>query len=183
MLSADKKRVQRERHTKSEMFLVFIALCILLFYFWYKQKFSFWEKRGFPSIPGTIPFGSVFDLGTKFHSSDFLTSFYDENKRKAPAVGFYVFTKPLLLPIGAELLQHILVRSFDSFEERGISFNSKEDTFTNHLFFTSGSAWKDMRSKVSPCLSIEKLKLMFDTVARKMNLLSFRVFCGHQRGS
>lgn len=152
------------------MFFV-IAFGFLLLYFWFKNKFLFWERRGFPSVPGSIPFGSVAGLGTKFHTSVALKSFYDEYKEKAPVVGFYFFTKPVLLLTDPELLKEIFVKSFEAFNDRGIYWNPKDDPMTNHVFFSNETAWKNMRTMTSPSFSSDKIELMFDSVAESCDRL------------
>lgn len=110
-----------------------VVALVALIYFWFKKKFSFWENHGFPSVPGKIPMGSVGEMGFKYHSSDLLKRFYDENKEKAPALGLYFMTQPVLMPTDPELVKDILVRNFESFHDRGFYFNEKDDPLSGHL--------------------------------------------------
>lgn len=147
------------------MFLLFaIVATVALICLWFKKKFSYWEKLGFPSVAGKFPFGSVRGMGTKIHFSELLQKFYGENKGKAPAVGFYLLTQPVLLPTEPELVKDIFVRNFDSFHDRGFYFNEKDDPLSNHLFFLSGQKWKDLRAKLSPTFTSGKIKMMFGNV-------------------
>lgn len=77
--------------------------------------------------------GSVGEMGFKVHSSDLLKKIYDENKEKAPGVGLYFMTQPVLLPTDPELVKDILVRNFESFHDRGFYFNEKDDPLSGHL--------------------------------------------------
>lgn len=148
------------------MILIYIGVVLLLIYLWFKKKFSYWENHGFPSIPGKIPLGSVSEMGFKVHSSDLLKKYYDENKDKAPGVGIYFMTQPVLLPTDPELIKDILVRNFESFHDRGFYYNEKDDPLSGHLFMTSGQEWKDLRAKLSPTFTSGKMKMMFGTVSK-----------------
>lgn len=147
------------------MFIYIVVTVLFLIYYYFKRKFSFWDKHGFPSIPGKFPLGSVGDMGFKVHSSELLKKFYDDHKGKAPAVGLYFMTQPVLLPLEPELVKDILQRNFDSFHDRGFYCNEKDDPLSAHLFFLSGQAWKDMRTKLSPTFTSGKMKLMFGQVS------------------
>lgn len=147
------------------MILYVFSGILALIYFWFKKRFTHWEKHGFPSIPGKFPLGSIGDMGFKVHSSVLMKEFYDEYKGKFPAVGFYMMTQPVLLPTEPELVKDILVRNFESFSDRGFYFNEKDDPLSTHLFFVSGQQWKDLRTKLSPTFTSGKIKMMFNNVS------------------
>lgn len=142
-----------------------ILLALLLTYFWYKKKYSFWSKLGFPSIPGKIPLGISGEMSISLHSSVLLKRFYDENKGKAPGVGMYMMTRPVLLTTEPELVKDILVTHFEFFHDRGIVFNEKDDPLSANLFMLSGQKWKDLRKKMGPTFTSGKMKMMFGTVS------------------
>lgn len=148
------------------MFLYFTIAILLLVYFWFKKKFTFWERHGFLSVPGKIPFGSIGDFCFKFHTSDGFKGFYDKFKGKAPGIGFYFLSTPILLPIDTELIKDILVKNFESFQDHGFYHNFKDDPLTKNIFLTSGLTWKNMRVKTTPTFTSGKMKMMFDNVSR-----------------
>lgn len=116
------------------MIFVYVLLAfVALVYLWFRKKFSFWKSRGFPSIAGKIPFGSVGEMGFSVHSSDLFKKYYDENKDKGPAFGLYFMTQPVIIPTDPELVKDILVRNFESFHDRGFYLNEKEDPLSGHL--------------------------------------------------
>lgn len=149
----------------AKMIFFYLGIVLLVIYLWFRKKFSFWDKHGFPSIPGKFPLGSVGDMGFKSHSSDLMKKFYDKHKGKAPAVGMYFMTQPVLLPLEPELVKDILVRNFESFSDRGFYLNEKDDPLSAHLFALSGQKWKDLRTKLSPTFTSGKMKMMFGTVS------------------
>lgn len=142
-----------------------LAVALVLIYVWFKYKYSFWNKHGFPSIPGRFPLGIVGELRLKVHSSDLMKRFYDENKGKAPGVGLYVMTTPVLLLTEPELAKDILVKHFDDFPDHGFFLNEKVDPLSEHLVMISGQKWKDSRAKLTPTFTSGKLKMMFGTLS------------------
>lgn len=147
------------------MILFVIGAILLGIYLWFKKKFSFWERHGFPFIPAKVPFGSVGEMGFSAHSSDVMKKFYDANRGKAPGVGMYFMTQPAFLPTEPELVKDILQRNFEYFHDRGFFVNEKADPLSAHLFMLSGQEWKDLRAKLSPTFTSGKIKMMFDTVS------------------
>lgn len=139
---------------------------MILIYFWFLKKFSYWNERGVPSIPGKIPFGSIGEMGRKVHTSDLFKKMYDEHKGKGPGVGLYFMTQPVFLITEPDLVKEVLVRNFESFYDRGIYHNEKVDPLSNNLFFTKGQHWRDLRVKLSPTFTSGKIKMMFDTVSK-----------------
>jgi cytochrome P450 family 6 len=116
------------------MIVVYTLIALVaLVYLWFKKRFSFWEDRNFPSVPGKIPFGSIEGMGYTAHSSDLFKKFYDEHKEKAPAFGIYFGFQPVLIPTDPELVKDILSRSFESFHDRGFYVNKKDDPISGHL--------------------------------------------------
>lgn len=145
--------------------LFLIGVILLLIYFWFKKKYSYWADRGVPSIPGKFPFGNIGDLGRKIHTSDLFKKMYDEHKGKGPGVGIYFITSPTFLITEPDLVKEVLVKNFDSFHDRGIFFNEKVDPLNENIFFLKGQRWKELRAKVTPIFTTGKIKMMFDTVA------------------
>lgn len=146
------------------MFL-YLVVALLLIYFWFKKKFEFWQCQGFPFIPASIPFGSTTGLGFKVHTSDLFKKFYDDNKEKHSAVGFYFLTTPVLLPTSPELIKEILLKNFDSFRERGFYHNFNDDPLSRNLFLVDGSYWKNMRARMTPTFTSGRMKMMFENVS------------------
>lgn len=146
------------------MFLEIIVI-LLLIYVWFLGKFSFWEKRGFLTVPGKIPFGSVPEMNNTVHTSELFKRIYDDFKGKSPIVGLYLMTRPVLLITDPELVKNILVTDFDSFYDHGFYSNEDDNLISNMLFFLSGQRWKHLRSKLTKLFTNGKIKLYFDSIA------------------
>lgn len=148
-------------------FLLYILVIVGLIYLWFKQKYTFWDKHGFVSVPGKIPMGSLSDMGFKEHSSVLMKRMYDQHKGKTPVLGLYFFANPTILPLEPEIIKDIFTRQFESFHERGFYVNERDDPLSGHLFNLSGERWKEMRAKLSPTFTSGKIKMMFGTVLKE----------------
>nr|ARO50430.1 cytochrome P450 [Chironomus tentans] len=146
------------------MFL-YLAAILFLFYIWIKSIFTYWEKLGFPYVPGKFPLGSTTNVGRTEHMSTFLTREYNNFKHKTPAFGIYHMLRPTLVLTDPELIKEILVKSFDNFHSHGIAINEKADPLNGNLFFKSGQEWKDLRAKLSPTFTSGRMKMMFPLVS------------------
>lgn len=152
-----------------------IVLVFLAIYLWFRNRYNYWNKIGFPSVPGTFPFGSSPNVGTKEHTSDFLIREYDKMKDKEVAFGIYTMAKPNLIPTDPELIKDILVTRFDIFHERGLSSDPNVDPLSQHLMFKNGQEWKELRSKLSPTFTsanmISKLPKLIQKADRMVEFL------------
>lgn len=146
-------------------YLLAIFFIIFLIYTWFKKKFTFWDLRGFPYMENPrIPLGNFSAVGFTEHMSDFTRRGYEKFKNQGPAFGCFVSASPCLIPTDPELLKEILVRNFENFHDRGISFHKENDPLSAHLFLIAGQEWKDLRVKLSPTFTSGKMKMYFPTI-------------------
>lgn len=138
-----------------------------LIYLWFKKRFAFWDEHGFVSVPGKFPLGSLGDMGFKEHSSVIMKRIYDQHKGKTPVLGLYFLASPAVLLLEPEIIKDVFTRHFESFHERGMFINEKDDPLSTHLFNLGGERWKEMRAKLTPTFTSGKMKLMFDTVLKE----------------
>lgn len=110
-------------------FLVaFILACFSILYIWIRRRYQYWTDRGFLQSDGSFPLGSLKGVGTKMSSTEKYDQIYKEFKgRGQPVVGFYNFLSPAIMPLEPEIIKDILVRDFQSFHDRGLFYNKKDD--------------------------------------------------------
>ena len=134
------------------MFLLLsLVVCVILALFlWIKNNYNYWSNRGFQSAPTVFPFGSIKDAGRKITAAECVEGFYNDFRRKSPAVGVHFYLSPTLVAIDPELIKNILVRDFSSFHDRGIYFNKKDDPLTANLLTLEGAEWRERRAKLTP---------------------------------
>ena len=143
--------------------LLFIFLVVLSF-LCVKYAYSFWRTRGFSQATPKFPYGNFEGAGQTVSVSQRLTSIYEEFKDKASVVGIYVFLSPSILVTDLEVVQHVLMKDFSNFHDRGFYYNIKDDPLSGILFAIEGQEWRQTRAKLTQSLTISKIKLMFNTI-------------------
>jgi cytochrome P450 family 6 len=64
----------------------------------------------------------------------------------------------------ADLVRSILVKDFDSFDNRGVFCDEENDPTSANLFALPGMKWRNMRAKLTPVFTSGKLKSMMPTL-------------------
>ena len=86
---------------------------------------------------------------------------YEEHSDK-PYVGIFTFDKPSLLIRDLDLVKNILVKDFQNFGERIISFEDKFDPlFGKNLASVKGQLWRQLRTNLTSVFTSRKIKMMF----------------------
>ncbi|KAL7026335.1 hypothetical protein ACKWTF_013868 [Chironomus riparius] len=147
------------------MILYILIAVILLIYFWFRKRYSFWKDHGFQYLEPSIPLGSMGGVGFKEHLSEFMKRQYDYFKNKAPAFGIFFVANPVLILTDLDLIKDVTTRHFESFHEREFYINEKADPLWKNLFTAGGQEWKDLRTKLSPTFTSGRIKMMFPIVA------------------
>nr|AAG28563.1 cytochrome P450 6D3 [Musca domestica] len=144
--------------------LLFLLITLLsAFFIFAKRHYTQWQRLGLVSDEAVIPFGSLAKVFRK--ERPFGLVMYDlYEKFQEQVVGIYLFFKPALLIRDAELARQILTSDFNSFHDRGIYVDEKNDPMSANLFALEGQSWRTLRMKLTPSFSSGKLKGMFETV-------------------
>ncbi|GJQ88563.1 Cyp6a9, partial [Trypoxylus dichotomus] len=78
--------------------------------------------------------------------------------------GIYLITRPVYIPTDLELIKSILSRDFQFFVNRCLPYNAKKDPLSAHVFNVDGEEWRNVRVKMTPTFTSEKMKKMFETL-------------------
>ena len=85
-------------------------------YWYYRNVFNFWKKRGVKYVKPEIPFGNSKDLALmRVSLTEFFKGLYDAFPGER-YMGIYEFNKPTLLVRDPELIKHVLVKDFAHFQ-------------------------------------------------------------------
>lgn len=145
------------------MILILLVLLLTALYLYLRYVFSYWQRKGFPYVEPSIPWGNLSLVALRKTSFGInISELY--NKSREPFVGIYFFFRPGILIRDAELTKKILATDFNSFYDRGVYCNGKQDPLSETLFALPGKRWKNLRSKLSPTFTSGKLKGMFSTI-------------------
>ena len=131
-------------------------------YLHFTRNFKFWQKLGIPYVNPTPFFGNLKECALlQTTIGEQLQRIYNEHSDK-PYVGIFSFDKPSLLIRDVELVKNILVKDFQYFMDRTISFEDKfHPIFGNNLAVLNGQLWRHIRTKLTPVFTSRKMKLMF----------------------
>lgn len=132
---------------------------LLLIYLYFKYKFSYWKKRGFPFIQPTNIFGNFKEIILQQTAvGQHFQHMYNLGKGK-PYIGFYAFGRPSLLLRDPDLIKLVLVKEFNVFYDRHVYSSKGTDPLgTSNLFMLKGPAWKYLRSKLNPAFTTFRMK-------------------------
>lgn len=146
------------------LFVGAIACAVLsIAYFYLKNAFSYWSKRGVPFIQPRFPFGNFTKMFLQQQSlAELVVELY--NKTDEPVLGVYISVHPSLIVRDPKVLRDIFIKDFPSFYHRGTNTNEKIDPMSNNLLLQNGEKWKHNRSKLTPAFSTGKLRGMFTTI-------------------
>ncbi|XP_058807993.1 cytochrome P450 6k1-like [Phymastichus coffea] len=145
-------------------FIVILTVLVMLFYivcYYFTRNFDYWKKRSVAG-PKPLPFFGTFKdtILSKIHMADYLKSIYDVYPND-PMIGLFSRTTPFLLVKDPELVKDVLIKSFMTFRNRGITFHADLEPLAQNLFFLEYKRWKPLRRKLTPVFTSGKLKEMF----------------------
>jgi len=140
------------------------GIVLLVLYVYFQNRYSYWKKRGVPTLKPTAPFGnfSYSILAGKTPAFE-IAEMYKAFEGHAVG-GVYSFGTPSLLPRDPEVLKDILVKDFDHFYGRGRMFDEEAEPLDANLFSLSGSKWRNLRVRLTPLFTTLKMKMMFGAV-------------------
>lgn len=144
--------------------LLLLILLITLVYLYLRRSYSYWERRGFKTLPGvSLLFGHFkATLAQKESIGLFFWRVYKTTSE--PFLGVYGVLRPILFIKDPELVRTILIEDFVHFSDRGVHCDEEYDPLSAHLFALTGQKWHNLRTKLSPTFTSGKLKQMFHTI-------------------
>lgn len=149
-------------------FFVLLYTAIVLLIYLYKVRYDVFKDR-LPFIPFSI---KLFHKWYGTHPTAQIQNAYDTLKSKAPVGGIFIGVSPILLITDLKLAQRILIKDFDTFVNRGIYYNPKDDPVGSSMFVIEDDKWRNFRHKISPTFSSGKIKAMVPGMLIKSNELN-----------
>nr|QZM07470.1 cytochrome P450 monooxygenase CYP9EL1 [Lasioderma serricorne] len=144
------------------------ALLVVLWKYW--EQWWYWENKGVADVKPLPLFGSFLDVAFKRNNIAVVVEKIYNNHPGKRYIGYYEFTKPVLMIKDPELIKQICIKDFDVFPEHNpFVLEELDPLWSNTLFAVGAKKWKDLRTALSPAFTASKMRLMFglmDDVAK-----------------
>lgn len=140
-----------------------VTVVLTIIYFYVKYLYSYWQRHGIPYLKPSIPFGNFRKtFMQKLSFGEQLAELYRVTTE--PFVGIFMLHSPLLLIRDSNLINNILTTDFHYFTDRPFYLNEKDEPLSTHLGALRGQHWREMRAKLTPAYTPNKIKMIFSTV-------------------
>ncbi|XP_045473268.1 cytochrome P450 6k1-like [Harmonia axyridis] len=150
------------------IWIVLISLCLLLFYYRTVRTFSYWKLKKVPFRRPLPIFGNIMKVALgQQQVGTAIREIYDSFDENVPYFGMYILHKPFLVIRSKELAKKILIKDFNTFQNRPLYHNKEIDPMaSNALFIMRGEEWKGLRNKLSPIYTSGKMKKMMPLITK-----------------
>ena len=143
---------------------IVLVLLVVVVYKFFKTKYSYWEDKAFPYIKPVIPHGNLSGTMDKIHLSNQMQNYYNQMKGKGPFGGLYLMYRPAILVLDLDFAKLVLMKDFNSFQDRGLYYNQLDEPLSAHLITLDGHKWKSLRESISPAFTSAKMKVLFFSI-------------------
>lgn len=125
--------------------------------------YSYWQRRGVPYLKPIFPLGN---FGKTFLRKLTLVEQFEEFYRntKEPFIGIYALFRPILFVCSPDIIRNILIKDFQHFTDRGLYMDEVNEPISAHLAALEGERWKNLRAKLTPAFTSNKMKAIFSTL-------------------
>lgn len=145
------------------MILTSLALLGLILFLGLRYIYSYWERHELPHIKPDIPYGNLRPVAERRECFGVtISELY--RKSKEQLLGIYLFFTPAIMIRDARLAKQIMTSDFNSFHDRGVFVDERNDPFSANLFALQGKKWRNMRNKLTPTFTSGKLRNMLPTI-------------------
>lgn len=145
-----------------EQKFLWIVLVLTLLYFWSTHTFSTWSSYGIPFKRPLPFFGNAFKAICNIKTSFQVQQEIYYQFKDAPLVGTFTFLTPKLMVRDPALIEHVMVKDFSTFMDRGIGVDPNSKGLNAHLVNLTGNKWRNLRNKLTPVFTSGKMKGMMD---------------------
>ncbi|XP_023030776.1 probable cytochrome P450 6a20 [Drosophila willistoni] len=146
--------------------IVLFAGVLTLIAWWFRQRFSYWQRRGISHDTPRLLIGNMHEWKKTKQISYIMKATYDKFKGSGPFAGFYFFMAPAVVALELDFIKEVLIKQFDKFHDRGVFHNERDDPLSASLITIEGQKWRQLRQKLTPTFTSGKMKFMYPTVEK-----------------
>ena len=148
-----------------QVFLTLLLIAIALVWIFVRKKYAYFSDRNILYSQPKFPLGCISDITSWSEMHKFSYDLYNQFKNRDVLGGYFTFFAPEIIVTDLDVIQDILVRDFKVFPNHLQLCNEERDPLSTHLYALRGERWRNMRTKLSPAFSAQKICAMFDMVA------------------
>ncbi|KAH8301478.1 hypothetical protein KR059_004218, partial [Drosophila kikkawai] len=165
--------------TMSTLLILVIVACFLL-YIKLRRHYAYWSRRGVAGEKPIYFVGNMKGFGKELHWTDINRRIYTKFRGTERYCGYFTFVNKALFVMDLELIRKIMISDFNSFTDRGLFHNVRDDPLTGNLLFLDGPEWRWLRQNLTQVFSSGKMKFMFPNMLQVGDRLTEA--CGLQIG-
>jgi cytochrome P450 family 6 len=163
------------------IYIILPAISAVLYFL--HKKYSYFKQKDIPFVKPSLVFGNLSGLGKTAHLTTIVREVYEKTKGKDIVAGFFNLIQPVYIITDPDTVKHILIKDFNSFVNRSSYVNEKKEPVTANLTAVEDDHWRFLRNKLSPAFTSGKMKLMFEIMKSKGDVLAKTIGRESQHGS
>ncbi|XP_075979729.1 cytochrome P450 6B6-like [Anticarsia gemmatalis] len=145
------------------MFIIHMSVVLIVLYYvfynYFTRNYNYWKSKNVRG-PQPVPFfGNLKEYTLRRKNMAIVIQEYYDMFPNEKVVGIYRMTTPCLLIRDLDIIQHIMIKDFDLFKDRGIEYST--EGLGKNLFHADPVTWTALRTRISPIFTAGKLKNMF----------------------
>lgn len=135
-----------------------LSAIVIGLYMFTKWRYSYWKRRGVYYLEPKFPYGSVERLAKRLeYFGDSLHNFHRHFRNKGvKGGGYFMFLKPMYMPVDIGLIRDVLQKDFSHFVNRGRYVNKKLNPLSGNMFSIENEEWRQIRIKLTPTFTSGK---------------------------
>lgn len=142
-------------------------LLFLVWWLWNRKSNTYFAKLKVPYLPAPMLGGNLRDMILQRKAiTDVLMDIYNDPATKSePLVGVRFLHIHGLVVKDLELIKQILVKDFNVFQNRRTASDIHSDSLGgNNMFMLKNPAWREVRTKITPVFTGNKMRNLFKLV-------------------
>lgn len=147
--------------------LALLLILVFCWWLWNVQSNSYFKRHNVPYIPASMLGGHLKEmiLQRKAMCDVIMDIYNDPLTKSAPIVGVRFLHKHVLVVKDLELIKRVLVKDFNSFQDRRTYSDIKTDFIGGaNVFMAKNPLWRQVRAKITPVFTGIRMKQLFKLV-------------------
>ncbi|XP_077285308.1 putative cytochrome P450 6a14 [Arctopsyche grandis] len=128
---------------------------------------NYWKNKNVPFVSPLPIVGNHLDLILNRRTIGHIYQDYYHKFKNEKYVGLFRMQQPTLLIRDLELSKYVLIKNFNSYQNRDDDHNELKEKLTSNMVTATSEKWRKSRQKLSPTFTSGKLRNMFYLILEK----------------